>query len=58
MHAAPSPSAQEGPHRISILLNYDRRNFQHHSGVRHYNDVLLGNDDGQVEHLQKVIDRS
>lgn len=55
MHAAPAPLSGDGPHRVSILLNYDRE-FKHHEGSRHYNDVLLSSDDGQVTHLEKLID--
>ncbi len=58
MHSAPAPTADQEPYRVSVLLSFQRKDFQHHRGDRHYNDVLLDQDDGQVEHLQKVIDRS
>ena len=54
MHAAPSPMAQHGPHRQSVLLVYTP-DFQHHRGERHYNDVLLGEEDGQISHLQSKV---
>lgn len=56
MHCAPAPTSATGPHRVSVLLNFDRQ-FEHHDGQRHYNDVLLSNDNGQVDHLEKVIER-
>jgi hypothetical protein len=54
MHAAPPPTAQRGPFRQSVLLSYHPR-FTHHRGERHYNDVLLGAEDGQVSHLRALV---
>lgn len=49
MHAAPAPSADSGPYRESVLMNF-APDYEQHRGGRHYNDVLLQNsDDGQVE---------
>ena len=60
MHAAPPPTASgEGPYRTSVLLAFaPRDSIPHHRGAGGYNDVLLGNEDGQVEHLAKVADRN
>ena len=58
MHAAPAPTAAEGPYRQSVLLNFAPQ-YEQHRGGRHYNDVLLENsEDGQVEHLRKKSKRS
>ena len=51
MHASLAPTSAEGPHRISALLAFVPPDAGHHRGERHYNDVLLGQPDGQVEHL-------
>ena len=51
MHASLPPTSTDGPHRISALLAFVPPQGGHHRGDRHYNDVLLGRDDGQVEHL-------
>ena len=51
MHASMPPTSDTGPHRISILLGFSSPAAGHHRGERHYNDVLLGADDGQVAHL-------
>jgi hypothetical protein len=51
MHASMPPTSDEGPHRVSILLGFARPDAGNHRGERHYNDVLLGREDGQVEHL-------
>ena len=57
MHAAPPPTSAEGPFRTCALLGFARRDARNHRGLESYNDVLLGRDDGQVEHLQRVSDR-
>lgn len=54
MHAAPPPEASSGPFRESILLAYHPE-FDHHRGERHYNDVLLGDEEGQVTHLRDKV---
>lgn len=51
MHASLSPTSVEGPHRVSALLAFVPPHAGHHRGERHYNDALLGGDDGQVAHL-------
>lgn len=55
MHAAPPPEASTGQFRQSILLSYYSR-YKHHRGERHYNDVLLGAEDGQVAHLRSLVE--
>lgn len=57
MHSAPPPTGP-GPFRTSITVAYAKEGSKHHRGERHYNDVLLSRDDGQVEHLEKVAARS
>lgn len=54
MHAAPPPQALAGPYRQSVLLWFHPK-FTNHRGERHYNDVLLGADDGQVGHLRDTL---
>lgn len=54
MHAAPPPTAVSGPFRQSVLLSWHPP-FHHHRGERHYNDVLLGDEAGQVRHLKQVV---
>ena len=54
MHVAPPPTSIEGPHRCSVLLSFARVGGHHHRGGRHYNDVLLGREDGQIDHMKKV----
>jgi hypothetical protein len=55
MHAAPPPVADAGPFRQSVLLSFHRP-FRHHRGERHYNDALLGAEDGQISHLRNLVD--
>jgi len=40
-----------------VLIGFSRADGRHHRGARHYNDVLLGAEDGQVEHMSKVAAR-
>ena len=54
MHAAPPPEGSEAPFRQSILLAF-QPDFIHHRGERHYNDALLGAEDGQVPHLRRMV---
>ena len=56
MHAAPPPDAPGGPFRQSVLLSFHRP-FRHHRGERHYNDALLGAEDGQISHLGDLVHR-
>ncbi|MBC8365568.1 MAG: phytanoyl-CoA dioxygenase family protein [Actinobacteria bacterium] len=51
MHVSLPPTSGDGPHRISVLLAFGPDSAGHHRGERHYNDALLGADDGQVEHI-------
>jgi ectoine hydroxylase-related dioxygenase (phytanoyl-CoA dioxygenase family) len=53
MHAAPPPTG-EGPYRESVVMAFAREDARPHDGKRHYNDVLLGREDGQVQHLADV----
>jgi ectoine hydroxylase-related dioxygenase (phytanoyl-CoA dioxygenase family) len=54
MHAAPPPTADTGTFRQSILLAFHPK-FDNHRGERHYNDVLLGDEQGQVTHLRDRV---
>jgi ectoine hydroxylase-related dioxygenase (phytanoyl-CoA dioxygenase family) len=54
MHAAPEPAAGSNIFRTSVLLNYTRHH-RTHDGGRHYNDVLLGNEDGQIQHMDTLL---
>ncbi len=57
MHASLPPTTADGPERISVLLAFVPDGAGHHRGARHYNDVLLGGEGGQVEHLgQRLAD--
>jgi ectoine hydroxylase-related dioxygenase (phytanoyl-CoA dioxygenase family) len=51
LHASMPPTSADGPHRISVLLGFSPEGAGHHRGERHYNDVLLSREDGQVPHL-------
>ncbi|GIT00944.1 MAG: hypothetical protein CM1200mP26_26560 [Acidimicrobiales bacterium] len=53
MHASLPPTSTAGPHRISVLMGFAPTGPSHHLGDRHYNDALLANQDGQIEHLGK-----
>ena len=55
MHAAPPPTASEGPFRQCLLIGYARPEAYNHRGDSSYNDVLLSRDDGQVEHLEDLV---
>jgi len=57
MHVAPPPTSARGPHRSCILLAFARRDGYHHRGGRHYNDVLLDREDGQVSSLTKMASK-
>lgn len=58
MHAAPAPTGSSGPFRECLLMAFARPDAYNHRGLNNYNDVLLSREDGQVEHLSKVADRS
>lgn len=55
-HASMPPTTPDGPERISVLLAFVPPDAGHHRGGRHYNDVLLGGEGGQVEHLGHRLD--
>ncbi len=57
LHVAPPPTGTEEPFRSCVLIGYQRVGAHHHLGDRHYNDLLLGSEDGQIEHMSKVADR-
>ncbi len=54
MHAAPPPQPGQDNYRTSVLLNYTRHKHTHDGG-RHYNDVLLGDEEGQIQHMDSVL---
>ena len=58
LHVAPAPTDSVGPFRRSILIGFSRADGGHHRGDRHYNDALLGSEDGQIEHMSKVASRT
>ncbi len=56
MHASLPPTddlldGAPAPERISLLIGFVRPTHSNHLGQAHYNDVLLGGEGGQVEHL-------
>jgi ectoine hydroxylase-related dioxygenase (phytanoyl-CoA dioxygenase family) len=51
MHASLTPTDETTPERISLLVALVAPDHGNHLGRGHYNDVLLGNPDGQIEHL-------
>jgi hypothetical protein len=51
-HVAPPPTGTSGPFRSCILMGYGRADGRHHLGGRHYNDVLLGSEDGQITDMR------
>lgn len=53
-HAAPPPTSAEGPFRCCALVGFHREGATNHRGERHYNDVLLGAEDGQIRDMKKV----
>jgi ectoine hydroxylase-related dioxygenase (phytanoyl-CoA dioxygenase family) len=53
-HVAPPPTGDTGPFRCCALVSFHRPDARHHRGERHYNDVLLGQQDGQVADLRQV----
>jgi len=55
LHVAPPPSGEAGPFRSCILIGFKNAAGRgHHRGERHYNDVLLGADDGQIPDMRTV----
>lgn len=57
LHYAPPPTGTTGPFRRCVLMGYGRVGGGHHRGERHYNDVLLGSEDGQVKDMRAVAAR-
>ncbi len=54
MHAAPPPTRDDlDTYRISAVTGYAQPGARAHRG-RHYNEVLHGREDGQIEHLEKI----
>ena len=58
LHVAPPPTGRTGPFRSCVLMGFGRTDGHHHRGGRHYNDVLLGREDGQVQDMRSVARRS
>ncbi len=56
-HTAPPPTSEEGPFRSCVLVSFARKGGFNHRGERHYNDVLLGDEKGQVTHMKDVASR-
>ncbi len=57
MHGTPPPTGKHGPYRVSLLLSFARKGAHHHRGERHYNDVLLGGEGGQVASMRTAAER-
>ena len=57
MHVAPPPTGTTGPFRSCVLLGFARQGGGHHEGGRHYNDVLLGDESGQIPDMKKAAAR-
>jgi ectoine hydroxylase-related dioxygenase (phytanoyl-CoA dioxygenase family) len=56
MHAAPPPTRDDlDSYRISAVTGYARPGARAHRG-RHYNEVLHRREDGQIEHLSKLVE--
>ncbi|MBW2723046.1 MAG: phytanoyl-CoA dioxygenase family protein [Deltaproteobacteria bacterium] len=57
VHGAPPPLSSEGPFRASILISYKPPTARHHRGQRHYNDVLLEDNEGQTLDMRNLTSR-
>jgi hypothetical protein len=57
-HTAPPPRGSKGPFRSCVLVSFEREGAFNHRGERHYNDVLLGSEDGQVTNMTQVAKRA
>ena len=57
-HAAPPPTSADGPFRSCVLVSFQREGARNHRGLRHYNDVLLGEDEGRVRDMTEVASQS
>lgn len=53
-HVAPPPTGESGPFRCCALVSFERPDARNHRGERHYNDVLLGREDGQVANMRQI----
>ena len=52
MHASMPPTSPVGPHRVAVLLGFTRPiAHTHDDALRHYNDALLGAEDGQISRI-------
>ena len=51
MHASMPPTDDVTPERISLLIGFVPEGYGNHASEGVYNDALLANEDGQVEHL-------
>ena len=59
MHAAPPPTRNDLPvYRTSAVVGFARPDGRIHIGGSSYNQVLHQREDGQIEHLAKVADRT
>jgi ectoine hydroxylase-related dioxygenase (phytanoyl-CoA dioxygenase family) len=57
MHAAPPPTRDDlDSYRISAVTGFARPGARAHRG-RHYNEVLHRREDGQIEHLSKLVEK-
>jgi ectoine hydroxylase-related dioxygenase (phytanoyl-CoA dioxygenase family) len=57
MHAAPPPTRDDlATYRISAVTGFARPGARAHRG-RHYNEVLHRREDGQIEHLSKLVEK-
>jgi hypothetical protein len=56
-HTAPPPTSDTGPFRSCVLVSFERQGAFNHRGERHYNDVLLGDEAGQVAQMTQVAAR-
>ena len=57
-HAAPPPTSSRGPFRSCVLVSFEREGAYNHRGLRHYNDVLLGGEEGQADDVDSLANRS
>jgi ectoine hydroxylase-related dioxygenase (phytanoyl-CoA dioxygenase family) len=53
-HVAPPPTSETGPFRCCALVSFARPDAHNHRGERHYNDVLLGREDGRVASMREM----
>lgn len=59
MHAAPAPTRGDlASYRISATTGFSRQGARNHLGDQSYNAVLHQREDGQIEHLARVVERA